>query len=156
MHTRRIQKLFYLCCFSKQENDMTHIQFHDWIIFLKKKECQYTVFLCPLCTYPFSKIFMNMLTLECPLLHICLRLPKSPALQITLIRSSFKSVKSILLNRYMSVPWKVWISESRWKYKRMLLKNVLISLNSYSSRQDLAKKKTKLSWKTCYFVDEEV
>ena len=124
--------------------------------FFEKKECQYTVFLCPLCTYPFSKVFMNMLTLECPLLHICLSLPKSPALQITLIHSSFKPVKPIFLNRYMSVPWKVWISESRWKYKRMLLKNVLISLNSYSSRQDLAKKKAKLSWKTCYFVDEEV
>ena len=147
--------MFYLYCFFKEENDMTHIQFHDWIS-KKKRECQYTVFLCPLCTYAFSKVFKNMLTLECPLLHICLSLPQSPALQRTLTHSSSKPLKPILLNRYMSVPWKVWISEPRWKYKHMPLKNVLISLDRYSSRHDLAKKKTKLSWKTCSLVDEKV
>ena len=56
----------------------------------------------------------------------------------------------------MSVPWKVWISESKWKYKHMLLKNILILLNNYSSRQDLAKKKNKLSWKTSFLVDKKV
>ena len=109
---------------------MTRIQFHDWIIFLKKERMpMHCLFMSNICTYAFSKIFKNILTLECLLLHICLSLPKSPALQRTLIHSSFKPLKPILLNRYMSVPWKVWISESRWKYRHMLLKNILILLN---------------------------
>ena len=137
---------------------MTHIKFHDWIIFLKKRRMlTHCLFMSFICTYAFSKVFKNMLTLECPLLHICLSLPNSPALQRTLIHSSFKPLKSILLNRYMSVPWKVWISESKWKYKHMLLKNILILLNSYSSRQRFSKeKKNKLSWKTSFLVDKKV
>ena len=134
---------------------MTRIQIHDWMIFLKKKRMPiHCLFMSNICTYAFSKTFKNMLILECLLLHICLSLPKSPGLQRTLIHSSFKLLKAIPLNRYMSVPWKVWISESRWKYKHMLLKNILILLNCYSSRQDLANEKTKLSWKTCFLVDE--
>ena len=129
----------------------------SWLnnFFEKKKRMPiHCLLLSNICTHAFSKFFKNMLTLECLLLHICLSLPKSPALQRTLIHSSFKPLKPILRNRYMSVPWKVWISESRWKYKHMLLKNILILLNCYSSRQDLANEKTKLSWKTCFLVDE--
>ena len=109
--------------------------------FEKKRMPIRCLFMSFICTYAFSKVFKNMLTLKYPLLHICLSLPKSPALQRTLIHSCFKPLKIILLNRNMPVPWKVWISESRWQYKHMLLKNILILLNSYSSRQDLAKKK---------------
>ena len=112
------------------------------------------LFMSNICTYAFSKVFNNMLTLECLLLHIFLSLPKSPVLQRTLIHGSFKSLKAMSLNRYMSVPWKVWISELRWKYKHVLLKNILILLNCYSSRKDLANEKTKLFWKTCFLVDE--
>ena len=121
---------------------MTHIQFHDWITFLTKKRMpMHCLFIYFICMYAFSKVWKNMSTLECPLLHLHLSLPKSPALQITLIHSSFKALKPILLNRYMSVPRKVWISESKWIYKHMLLKNILILLNWYSFRQDLAKAK---------------
>ena len=132
---------------------MTRIQFHDWILFFEKKREMpiHCLLLSNICTHAFSKFLKNTLTLECLLLHICLSLP---ALQRTLIHSSFKPLKPFLLNRYMSVPWKVWISEPRWKYKQMLLKNILILLNCYSSRQDLANEKTKLSWKTCFLVDE--
>ena len=128
----------------------------SWLnnFFEREWECQYSLLMFNICTYAFSKVFKNMLILECLLLHICLSLPKPPALQRKLIHSSSKPLKPILLNRYMSVLWKVWISESSWKYKHMLLKNILSLLNCYSSRQDLPNEKTKLSWKICFLVHE--
>ena len=84
---------------------MTRIQFHDLIFLKKKKRMQiHCLFVSFISTYAFSRVFKNMLTLECLLLHICLSLPNSPVLQRTLIYSSFKPLNPILLNRYMSVP----------------------------------------------------
>ena len=137
-----LRKFFTFVVFSNRRMIWHIFSFMIESIFLNKKRMPiHCLFMFFICTYAFGKVFKNMLTLQCPLLHICLSLTKSPALQRTLIHSSFKPLKPILLNRYMSVPWKVWISESKWKYKHMLLKNILILLNSYSSRQDLAKKK---------------
>ena len=58
----------------------------------------------------------------------------------TLTHSSFKPLKNSFRLTDMSVPWKVWISESKWKYKHTRLKQIPILLTCYYFRPWFSKK----------------